>query len=232
MTAARFIDALTPHITEAEKGKLQRFYKGDDANTTALGVRFGIVFSTAKRYIDMPLDEIETLLEDVHYEVRMGAVSIMDHDVRRKKTSPERKSALYELYLRRHDRIDNWDFVDRAAPHVIGGYLWDKPRDPLYRLAHSGNRWERRTAMVATYFFVRKGELDDALAIAAALADDTHELVNKAVGTLLREVGKRDEDRLRSFLDIRAATLPRVTLRYAVEKMDGATKKHYMASGR
>ncbi len=228
MTARSFVRALTPHITEKEKDKLARFYKGDDRQTEALGVRFGIVFDTARRYTAMPLVEIETLLESDYYEVRMGAVSIMDFQARAKKTPPEHKRKLYDLYLRRHDRIDNWDFVDRAATHVVGGYLVDKSRDPLYRLAKSDNPWERRTAVVATYFFVKKGELDDTLAIAEILIDDGHELVNKAVGTFLREVGKKDEGRLRDFLDTYAATMPRVTLRYAVEKLDKETKRHYM----
>lgn len=229
MTAFSFIGALTPHITEKEKEKLQRFYKGDDPDTKALGVRFGVVFETAKHYTDMPLNEIEALLEDNNYEVRMGAVSIMDHDVRRKKTPPERKRELYELYLRRHDRIDNWDFVDRGAPHVVVGYLFDKSRNPLYDLAHSENVWERRTAIVATYYFLKQGEVNDTFALSEILLHDKHDLVNKAVGTHLREAGKQDEPRLRAFLDEHAATMPRVTLRYAVEKLDKETRARYMS---
>lgn len=231
-TAARFVQELSEHITEAEKVKLQRFYKGGDPATKALGVRFGTVFAVAKRYRSMSPDQIEALLEDPHYEVRMGAVSIMDHDVRPTSTTLERKHELYQLYLRRHDRIDNWDLVDRAAPHVVGGYLYDKPRDPLYRLAQSSNTWERRTAIVATYFFLRHGQVEDTLALADQLANDDHELVNKAVGTHLREVGKHDLSRLQAFLDAHAATMPRVTLRYAVERLDSSTKASYMARGR
>jgi 3-methyladenine DNA glycosylase AlkD len=232
MTAREFIGALSQHIEEKEEVKLQRFYKGGDPHTQALGVRFGAVFDWAKHYTDMPLDEVEKLLEDDHYEVRMGAVSIMDFQARRKKTASKRRRELYELYLRRHDRIDNWDFVDRAAANVVGGYLWDKPRDPLYDLAASVNPWERRTAMVSTHYFLKNGEVNDALKIAAILIHDEHELVNKAVGTFLREVGKIDEKGLKGFLDRFAATMPRVTLRYAVEKFDEEAKAHYLEIGR
>ena len=232
MTADEFAGALKPHITEAEKVKLERFYKGDDSKTRALGVRFGTVFKLAKEYSAMPVAEIETLLEDDHYEMRIGAMRIMDYQVQRKSTSEAQRRALYELYLRRHDRIDNWDFVDAAAARVVGQYLADKPRQPLYDLARSDNRWERRTAMVATHAFIKKGEVDDALAIAEILIDDPDELVTKAVGTFLREAGKVDPDRLRGFLDRHAPTMPRVTLRYALEKLDPDTKRRYMEMGR
>jgi len=108
-----------------------------------------------------PLAEIEKLLENKYYEVRMGAVSMMDFQARNKRITPEDRKALFDLYVRRHDRINNWDLVDRAAPYVVGGYLAEKPRDVLYRLARSRNPWERRTAIVSTYFFIRSGDLDD-----------------------------------------------------------------------
>ena len=101
----------------------------------------------------MPLDDVEKLLDNPFYEVRMGAVSIMDFQARQKRISDEHRKALFDFYIRRHDRINNWDLVDRAAPHVVGGCLADKPRDVLHQLAKSSNPWERRTAIVSTYFF-------------------------------------------------------------------------------
>ncbi len=153
----------------------------------------------------------------------------MDWQARRRSTPADRRRALYELYLRRHDRIDDWDLVDRAAPHVVGGYLADRPRDPLYVLARSRHWWERRTAIVATWFFIRRGELDDTFALAEVLVDDPVELVQKAVGGWVREAGKRDLPRLRDFLDRHAATMPRTALRYAVEHLDAEERRHYMA---
>src|SRR6187431_776070 len=127
------------------------------------------------------------LLQNEYYEARMGAVCIMNLQARAKKTSAEQKKALYDLYLKRHNYINNWDMVDAAAPYVIGGYLFDKPRDVLYKLAKSKNVYERRTAIVATYYFIRQHQLDDTFLLAEILVNDKHELINKAVGSWIRE---------------------------------------------
>jgi 3-methyladenine DNA glycosylase AlkD len=158
----------------------------------------------------------------------MGAVSIMDFQAKHKKTSTARKKELFDLYLRRHDRLNNWDFPDRGAPGIVGEYLLDKPRDVLYKLAQSKDPWERRTAIVSTHAFIKRGDIEDTFKIAEILVNDRHELINKAVGGWVREAGKRDEKRLRQFLDKHAATMPRVTLRYAVEKLDKATREYYL----
>jgi hypothetical protein len=187
-----------------------------------------VIFALAKEMIDMPIGEIEVLLDEPDHDVRVGAVSVMDWQARRRSTPAEHRRQLFELYLRRHDRIDNWDLVDRSAPHVVGGYLYDKSREPLYRLARSANQWERRTAIVATYYFIRLGDLDDTFAIADILANDPADLVQKAVGGWIREAGKRDLPRLLTFLDRHAATMPRTALRYAVEHLPPQTRQHYM----
>jgi hypothetical protein len=189
------------------------------------------LFGLAKEFIAMPPLEIEHLLEHPQYETRVGAVSIMDFQARLKRTPPARRRALFELYLRRHDRIDTWDMVDRAAPFVVGGYLSDKPRDPLYDLAKSAQWYERRTAIVATYYFIRQDDLHDTFAIADTLALDDHHLVQKAVGGWVREAGKRDETLLRRYLDRYAATMPSITLRYAIEHLDPAVRQHYLDLG-
>ncbi|MGB5820759.1 MAG: DNA alkylation repair protein [Saonia sp.] len=228
MTAHQFIEKLAAFKNEKELHKVARFFKGNDGVTKALGVKFGDVFRTAKEFAEMPLDEINKLLDNEYYEIRMGAVSIMDYQVKRKKTSEERKKELFELYLNRHDRLNNWDFVDRGSYNIIGEYLMDKPRDILYELAKSNNIWERRTAIVSTYAFIKKGQVGDTFAIAEILVNDKEELMNKAVGSWIREAGKKDENRLKAFLDLHARTMPRVTLRYAVEKLDKQDKEHYM----
>ena len=193
-----------------------------------LGVSIGKIFPIAKRFTDMPLADIEQLLDNPYYEVRMGAVSIMDFQARRKGLTPEHQKALYDLYLRRHDRINNWDLVDRAAPYVVGAYLADKSRKPLYRLARSRNPWERRTAIVSTYYFIRAGDLDDTFAIAEILRNDKHELVQKGVGSWIREAGKKDEKRLVQFLEKFGAGMPRTILRYAVEKLPAAQRAKFL----
>jgi 3-methyladenine DNA glycosylase AlkD len=187
------------------------------------------LFALAKEFIGMAVGDIEIVLDDPAHDARVGAVSIMDWKARRKGTGDEERRALYELYLHRHDRIDTWDLVDRAAPHVVGGYLADRPRDVLLRLARSENWCERRTAIVATWFFIRQDDLDDTFAVAEILADDPEELVQKAVGGWIREAGKRDQGRLTEFLDRHAATMPRTALRYAVEHLAPDARQHYLS---
>lgn len=228
LTAEDFINALTELRTEKELEKLEKFFHGDDGETQALGIKFGDVFKTAKKYMSMPLEEIEKLLENNYYEIRMGAVSIMDYQAKDKKTTPERKKELFDLYLRRHDRLNNWDFVDRGAYNIIGEYLVDKDRKILYRLAESDNPWERRTAIVSTYAFIKKGQVDDTFKIAKILLHDEHELINKAVGSWIREAGKKDMEKLLTFLDQHGKTMPRVTLRMAIEKLDPEKRSYYM----
>jgi 3-methyladenine DNA glycosylase AlkD len=177
----------------------------------------------------MPPDEIERLLESPVHEVRVGAVSIMDWQARSKKTSESRRKELYNLYIRRHDRINSWDLVDRSAPYVVGSYLSDKPRDILYELASSKDIWERRTAIVSTYYFIRQGDVDDTFSIAEILVNNDQDLINKAVGGWVREAGKRDRQRLLSFLNKHATTMPRVALRYAIEHLDKKQRDHYLS---
>jgi 3-methyladenine DNA glycosylase AlkD len=190
------------------------------------------IFELAKQYIPMPLDEIRKLLLSEFYEVRMGAVSIMDFQARDKKITPVKRKALFDLYISNHRQINNWDMVDRSAPYVVGGYLHDKPRKILYKLAKSKNVWERRTAIVSTYFFIRQNDLDDTFNIAEILVNDQHDLIQKAVGSWVREAGKRDNRKLIDFLDRHAASMPRTTLRYAIEKLDRKLKDYYLKAAK
>lgn len=190
-------------------------------------VGMGRIFALAKDCMNLQPSEIEALLESPNHLAKVGAVSVMDFQARSKATSAERRQALFDLYLRRHDRIDTWDLVDRSAIWVVGEHLRDKPRDVLDELARSERPMERRTAILATFAFIRRGELDDAYRIAELLIADDEDLVHKAVGWMVREAGKRDEPRLRAFLDRHAATMPRVMLRYAIEKLDRASAERY-----
>jgi 3-methyladenine DNA glycosylase AlkD len=192
-------------------------------------IAMGKIFALAKEFMEMPPAEIEKLLDSKHHAMRVGAVSIMDWKARAKATSDAARKELFDLYIRRHHRIDTWDLVDRSAPYVVGGYLADKPRKILYRLARSANPCERRTAIVSTYFFIRQNDLDDTFGIAEILANDKEELVQKAVGSWVREAGKRDPKRLLQFLDGHAATMPRIVLRYAIEKLGKAQRDHYLS---
>ncbi|HLA07792.1 MAG TPA: DNA alkylation repair protein, partial [Anaerolineales bacterium] len=199
-----------------------------DKNDVLIGVRMGKVFTLAKEHMDMPTDEIEKLLESPIHEARVGAVSIMDFQARSKKTPESRRKELFDLYIRRHDRINSWDLVDRSAPYVVGGYLFDKPRKILYKLARSQNMPERRSAIVSTGFFIRQGDIDDTFGIAEMLLDDDHDLIHKAVGWMLRAAGGIDRQRLLNFLDKYAAIMPRTALRYAIEHLDKKQRDRYL----
>ena len=188
----------------------------------------GKLFALAKTFSALNLDEVEALLENQYYEVRMGAACIMDFQARNKKTPPERKKELFELYIRRHDCIDNWDLIDRSAGYVVGSYLLDRPRAILYKLAKSKNIWERRTAIVSTSYFLRHGDVDDTFKIAEILVDDKHDLIQKAVGSWIREAGKKDKKRLIDFLDNYAAVMPRTMLRYAIEKLERKQRDFFL----
>src|SRR5215510_144974 len=200
----------------------------DDRNEI-LGVRMGQVFALAKEYMDMPLDEVETMLESPIHEMRVGAVSIMDWQARSKKTSDERRKELFDLYIRRHDRINTWDLVDRSAPYVVGSYLMDKPRKILYKLARSKQMPERRTAIVSTLYFIGKDDVEDAFKLAEILLYDKEDLIHKANGWALRFAGDKDRQQLLQFLDKHAATMPRVTLRYATEHFDKKQRDYYLS---
>lgn len=231
-TARRFVERLETLRSPGELAKYQRYFKtgpGDYAEGDAfMGVRMGQVFELAKEFADMELDEIERLLGERFHEARAGAMRIMATQARGKRTPDARRRDLYELYLRRHDRIDNWDLVDLAAWDVVGRWLIDRPRDVLDELARSQDMWERRTAILATMAFIRNGQLDDTMRIAEVLLGDDQDLIHKAVGWALRAAGDQDRDRLRTFLDQHAATMPRTALRYALEHFDDDERAHYM----
>lgn len=232
LTADNFVKRMQAASSPAELAKVRRNIeagKGKYAEGgTFIGVRMQDVFALAKEFVEMPPQELDKLLAHPVHEVRAGALSIMGRQATSKKTPPDRREQLYELYLRHTATIDNWDLVDISAHHVVGAYLVDKPREVLYRLARSDKWWERRIALFATMPFLRRGELDDTFAIAEILLRDEHHFVQTVVGGMLREAGKHDERRLVRFLDEHAAVMPRTALRYAIEHLDPAQRSRYL----
>ncbi|KRC59023.1 DNA alkylation repair protein [Agromyces sp. Root81] len=226
--AAALVATLEDLASDEEREKYTRYFP-PDPDAPFIGVRMGAVFELAKTALDLPAGELETLLEQPTHEVRALACSIMGKSAARPKTSEARRDELYELYLRRHDRIDQWDLVDLAARDVVGGHLLDRDRAPLARLAASGFWPERRTALVATFAFLRRGELDDAFELSETLADDPEPLVQKALGWVLRAAGDHDRERLTAFVERHAATMPRVALRAAIEHYDQPERARFLA---
>ncbi|HEY5747934.1 MAG TPA: DNA alkylation repair protein [Chryseolinea sp.] len=231
--AKDFLKQLLALQSDEELRKIQRYFKSGEGQygegDKFIGVRMGQLFALAKTFMDMEPAEIEKLLENPIHEARAGAVSIMDFQARSRKITASRRKELYDLYIDRHDRINNWDLVDRSAPYVVGGYLYDKPRDVLYKLARSKNMWERRTAIVSTFFFIRQGDVDDTFKIAEILLRDKEDLVQKATGGWLRAAGGKAPKRLLDFLDKYASTMPRTTLRYATERLDKKRREYYLS---
>lgn len=233
LTAAAYLKRLRALQSDVEREKIQRYFKtgaGEyGAGDRFLGVRMGQLFALSREFGAMSPAEIEKLLDSPWHEGRAGGCSIMDKQGRSARTPESRRMELYDLYLRRHDRINNWDLVDLAAPFVVGRYLFDKARRPLDRLARSKNVWERRTAIVSTSYFLRQGEVEETFRIAELLIKDREDMIHKPLGGWIRHAGgKTGSPRLKEFLDKHAATMPRVALRYAIEHLTPARRAHYL----
>ena len=181
----------------------------------------------AKQFKDLPLGEVQKLLSGPFHEYRQVALIIMAE--RAKKADEAQGKELYDYYLKNTKYVNNWDLVDTSAPAIVGAYLLGKNHAPVYKLARSKNLWEKRIAMVSTLTFIRNGQLADTFAIAEILIEDSHDLIHKAVGWMLRCAGDVDRTELLKFLDKHAASMPRTALRYSLEHLTSEQKMYYMA---
>jgi 3-methyladenine DNA glycosylase AlkD len=168
---------------------------------------------------------LELLRSEVHEERLLALVVMVE---RHRRGDARERRAIYDAYLAHTAHVDNWDLVDTSAPEIVGGELLDGERGVLDGLAASSSVWERRIALLATFAFIRAGELDDTYRLAERLLDDRHDLIHKAAGWMLREAGKRDEPRLIAFLDRHAPAMPRTMLRYALEKVEPGERARLM----
>lgn len=180
----------------------------------------------AKRFIDLPLSEIERLLANPFHECRLTALLILVFQYERGTMSERERIA--KFYLRNAGHANNWDLVDSSAPRILGVHLVGKNSDILRRLSRSSNLWERRIAIVATLAFIAHGEFDETLVIARAYFTDRHDLIQKASGWMLREVGKRSRSTLTTFLDQEASRMPRTMLRYSIEHYPKSRRMTYL----
>lgn len=234
MTAKDVETALNKLENPTDAAFLQRFFKtgkGEYAEGDIfIGLRVPQTRKIAGEYKTLGLVEIEKLLRSPIHEHRLCALHIMV--LQTKRAAEADKKALYETYLKNTKYINNWDLVDASCRDIVGGYLQNKSRKPLYKLARSKDLWERRISMVSTWQFIREGDLSDTFKIAELLLGDTHDLIHKAIGWMLREAGKKDETALKDFLDQHAAAMPRTSLRYSLERLHASDKAHYMKVGR
>src|SRR5688572_18355403 len=193
-----------------------------------LGVTVPQLRAIAREYRDMPLKYVVTLLRSPWHEERLLALLIMVAQYAR-ADKPTRE-ALHQLYLRNTKSINNWDLVDSSAAQIVGAHLEPRDRRVLRTLAKSKSMWERRIAMIATYHYIRQRDFKDALTIAGLLRRDEHDLIHKAVGWMLREIGKRDRGAEERFLRKYARTMPRTMLRYAIEKFPQPLRRRYLSA--
>ncbi len=191
-----------------------------------LGIRVPVIRETARQFNTLTLDDCATLLQSPYNEVRLLALDVMVRRFTKGKTDVQ--TAVYECFMQHRDRVNNWNLVDGSAPYISGPYLLKRDRSILWDLARSPVLWDRRIAVLSTFAFIRAGDLDDALQLYALLLKDPHDLMHKACGWMLRELGKRDEARLLGFLQTHYATLPRTTLRYAIERFDAPKRKEFL----
>lgn len=197
-----------------------------------IGVRVPDQRTVAKQFSDLPLADIETLLNSAVHEHRLTALHIVNlqFEKARKKKDERTMRALYSFYMRKRSCVNNWDLVDSSAHKIVGPYLCNRSRARLYTLARSRSLWDRRIAIIATMHFLTHNDFEDTIAISTVLLHDSEDLMHKAVGWTLREMGKRDINVLRSFLDEHSHEMPRTMLRYAIEKMSARERAHYMAA--
>jgi 3-methyladenine DNA glycosylase AlkD len=193
-----------------------------------LGVMVPQTRNIAQQFLELPLPELQKLIHSPWHEERLLGLIILVLRSKRCKVERERKT-YFDFYIRQMRWINNWDLVDLTAVDVIGGYLWDKPTDILLKWVKSKRLWDRRVAVLATFYFIRKGRFDESLRLSEMLLKDEEDLMHKAVGWMLREMGKRDEKKLLAFLESHAAHMPRTMLRYSLEKLSEPQKRRYMA---
>ncbi|PLX22044.1 DNA alkylation repair protein [Candidatus Parcubacteria bacterium] len=192
-----------------------------------LGIKVPVMRALARGFYDLSLNDLQTLLKSKIHEHRFIALVILSEKF--KIADLEYQEAIYRLYLENTKNINNWDLVDISAPNIVGAYLKDKDRRVLYTLAGSKNLWERRIAIVSTFTFIRNNDFFETITISELLINDPHDLIHKASGWMLREMGKKDEKTLKKFLNKFKEKMPRTMLRYAIEKFKPEERKKYLA---
>jgi len=208
----------------------QRFFKTGPGEygqgDCFLGITVPETRMVARRWKQLPLTSVRELLDSGYHEMRLLALVIMVEQFR--KADPREQERIYDFYMQHRERVNNWDLVDTSAPAIVGGYLENRSRKILYQLARSGILWERRIAVLATFYFIRNDDFTDALELARILVDDPEDLIHKALGWMLREIGNRDRNAEEVFLKRHYRAMPRTMLRYAIEKFPETLRQRYL----
>ena len=216
-----------PEIAEHSK----RFFKTTEGEygfgDNFLGIRVPVIRQAVKKYKNTPLSVAEKLLKSEYHEVRLFALLLLV--LRFSKSSVDEQEEIYHLYLSNTQYVNNWDLVDSSAQHIIGTYLENRDKSMLYDLSKSDSLWERRIAIMSTFYFIKKNQFSDTLHISEQLLSDQEDLIHKAVGWMLREVGKRDLAKEVAFLKAHYQKMPRTMLRYAIEKFSKEERQKYLS---
>jgi 3-methyladenine DNA glycosylase AlkD len=235
MTAEEFMAVLAKYGNPDRVADTERFFKtekgGYGEGDQFLAATVPNTRLVCKQFKDLPLPEIQKLLDSPIHDYRLGGVILLANQY--KKADEAGRQKIFDLYLKnlRKGRVNNWDIIDLSTGFIIGQHLEKRDRALLFELAESDSLWQRRAAIISTFYFLRVGDPTTTIAIAEKLLDDKQDLIQKAVGWMLREMGKRvDRGILLEFLDKYAATMPRTTLRYAIEHLPADQRAHYMAA--
>lgn len=216
--------------TPEDAAFLQRFFRTGPGEygegDRFLGIRVPVLRGLVREHRGLPLADAAALLRSPWHEARLLALLLLVDAYGR--ATAEAREAIYRLYLENTRYVNNWDLVDSSAPHIVGAHLAEGDRSMLARLARSESLWERRIAMLATQHFIRRGDFGTALEVAEMLVDDGHDLIHKAVGWMLREIGNRDRAAEEAFLRRHHRTMPRTMLRYAIEKFPPELRRAYL----
>ncbi len=230
MTAQLALSELQQFADPIKAEHSKRFFKSGKGEygegEIFLGINVPNQRKIAKKYAQMPLSEIEILLQNKYHEARLTAVMLLVYRIN--TCSDLELEPVVQLYLKNLEFVNNWDLVDSSCHQILGRFLEHKERDLLYDLAKSESLWERRIAMITCFYFIKKNDFNDALAIAEILLNDKHDLIHKAVGWMVREIGNRDLETEKQFLDKHFKKMPRTMLRYAIEKFEEPLRLHYL----
>lgn len=232
MTAAFILSELQSLGSPERAAGASRFFKtgagqygeGDQF----LGIASPQIRAVAKANKATPLEELQILLDSPWHEARSCALLILVYRVQSKRILETEREAIYQFYLRNTTRINNWDLVDLSCRDIVGSYLLHRDRHPLYQLAQSENLWEQRISIVSTWAFIKARDFEDTLNLAIHFSTHPHDLIHKAIGWMLREVGKMDREVLTQFLEQQAPNLPRTALRYAIEHYPEAQRQYFL----
>ena len=214
----------------AKAKSLQKYFKTARGEYAAgdkfLGITVPVQRKVAEKFQKLSLKEIKKLLRSGIHEERFTALNILV--LKYEKSSEKERGKIVDFYLKNKKSVNNWDLVDTSAPYILGEWLLNKDKSMLCGLAKSKNVWDRRIAIVSTYPFIKNGDFKYTIRLAEMLVSDKHDLIHKATGWMLREVGKKSQTALEKFLDKNYATLPRTTLRYAIERFPKSKRKDYL----